>query len=507
MINAPVNCTRPLGFSRLAVLKVGCPALLLGTLEPASLMVPETRAEQALPSKLLLAHYMPWYTAPPISSRWGWHWTMNRFDPDVWVEADRRQIASWYYPLAGPYDSADPAVLEYHVLLMKLSGIDGVIADWYGADDYLDYGRIHERTLLLFEWTRRAGLWFCLCYEDRTIARMIEGGYIPSTAAVTHARETLRRAEALFFSQPGYLRWQGRPVLLNFGPVYFTGEQWPVIFAGLSPSNQPAFFTLDRRVTGAVGAFNWPPMWASATNAGVLHLGALRQYLDEFERKSAGWPAFMSSAFPRFHDIYAQAGVGSSYGYLADAGGETFRLTLHRALTNGSALVQLVTWNDFGEGTVIEPTREFGYRDLEIVQEARRAYLDALFPHGPAELRLPMRLLQLRRREAGRADVQAELDQAFTRIVHGDIETARPLLEAIEQRRPWLSAIRLRTDELELRVGGYPSPTGVEVQSTTNLWTGPWQVVAAQITTGQPPVVRVQMSSNGPPLFFRARHR
>ena len=38
-----------------------------------------------------------------------------------------------------PYDSADPVALEYHVALMKLAGIDGVIVDWYGMDNFNDY--------------------------------------------------------------------------------------------------------------------------------------------------------------------------------------------------------------------------------------------------------------------------------------------------------------------------------------------------------------------------------
>jgi len=48
---------------------------------------------------------------------------MGHFNPDV-ITNRKHQIASWYYPLIGPYDSLDPAVLEYHVLLMKLAGID-----------------------------------------------------------------------------------------------------------------------------------------------------------------------------------------------------------------------------------------------------------------------------------------------------------------------------------------------------------------------------------------------
>ena len=34
-----------------------------------------------------------------------------------------------------------PTRLESKVLLMKLAGIDRVIVDWYGNDDYLDDGR------------------------------------------------------------------------------------------------------------------------------------------------------------------------------------------------------------------------------------------------------------------------------------------------------------------------------------------------------------------------------
>src|SRR5438874_5298375 len=71
-------------------------------------------------SKPVMVYYMPWYVAKPYSGSWGWHWTMNHFNPDLINASGERQIASWYYPLIGPYDSSDPAVLEYHVLLMKL---------------------------------------------------------------------------------------------------------------------------------------------------------------------------------------------------------------------------------------------------------------------------------------------------------------------------------------------------------------------------------------------------
>ncbi len=125
-----------------------------------------------------MVYYMPWFAAKPYRSAWGWHWTMDHFNPDLISASGERQIASWYYPLIGPYDSSDSAVLEYHVLLMKLAGIDGVIVDWYGSADCLDYGINNEATLKLFQFTRKAKLKFALCYEDQTIQHLIDTNYI-----------------------------------------------------------------------------------------------------------------------------------------------------------------------------------------------------------------------------------------------------------------------------------------------------------------------------------------
>ena len=102
-------------------------------------------------AKPVMVYYMPWYAAKPVTSEWGWHWTMDHFDPDKINASGEREIASWYYPLIGPYDSGDPAVLEYHVLLMRLAGIDGVIVDWYGSADYYDYATVSRHTAKLFE--------------------------------------------------------------------------------------------------------------------------------------------------------------------------------------------------------------------------------------------------------------------------------------------------------------------------------------------------------------------
>ncbi len=147
-------------------------------------------------------------------------------------------------------------------------------------------------------------------------------------------------------------------------------------------------------------------MWQSSGNPLTLSSNQLQNYLVNFETtaKNQAWPSYVSSAFPRFHDIYGQVPGNTSYGHLDDANGSTLTSTLRRAMTNSSAIVQIVTWNDFGEGTVVEPTAagnepttEYGYSDLGIIQDSRRQYLDSTFPYHTNDLALAFRFYNLRK--------------------------------------------------------------------------------------------------------------
>lgn len=454
--------------------------------------------------KPLMVHYMPWFQAKPYSEEWGYHWTLDSVNPDTIDGSGRRKIASHYHPLIGPYDSADPVVLEYHVLLMKLAGLDGVIMDWYGTNAVHDFAINNDHTLAMLGYIRRAGLRFALCYEDWTIQAAIAAGHIPATGAVAHAQETMLYAQTHYFQDLSYLRLADEhPVLLNFGPRHLkkSGE-WTAVFSVLAASNHPAFFTLNRRLPAGTGSFNWPPMHLSRTNAWTLDLQVLNTYLDRFEQKGSDWPAYISSAFPRFHDFYKQSGVGSSYGYLDDNDGLIFRSTLTRAMTNNSTMIQLVTWNDFGEGTVLEPTTEYGYRDLEVIQSLRRTYMDAAFPYQPDDLRLASRLYDLRRERAGTGFLSKELDRVFEDIVSGDVEMADNRLAAIEAREPVVYGASVDNGVLRFSVGGYVTETGVSLQTTSSLAL-PWQTIRRlAVNTGRNSF-STSISPSGAPAFFR----
>jgi hypothetical protein len=337
----------------------------------------------------------------------------------------------------------------------------------------------------------------------------MNGVNVTAGTAVSHAQQTMLYAQTNYFINSSYLRLNNRPVLLNFGPQYFTqGSQWTSIFSVLNATNQPTFFTEDNRLSAGAGAFNWPPMSLSQPTGGsnVLSDATLQSYLSSFDQKASAWPAFGSSAFPRFHDIYGQAG-GTSYGYLSDNNGATFQETLARAMTNASTLVQVVTWNDFGEGTIVEPTVEYGYRDLGIVQDYRRQYLDAGFPYSTNDLTLAMRLYVLRGKYgSSRPVVSAELDRTFTSIVAGNLAAARLQLTGVESTQPALYNLALTNGQLEFAIGGYLSTNGIQIESTTDLTSSNWTVVSTLPVSTNQIVFDTPLQAEADAVFLRVRN-
>ena len=159
---------------------------------------------------------MPWYEAKPASAAWGWHWTMNAYDPDKMVDG-RREIASHYDPLIGPYDSGDRNVLEFHLLTMKIAGIDGVIVDWYGLQDFRDYPLLHRNTQRLIDQADRLGMKFAICYEDQTIPALVEAGRIEPAERVGHAAAEIQWMAKHWFVLKDYVRLDGRPCCCPLG--------------------------------------------------------------------------------------------------------------------------------------------------------------------------------------------------------------------------------------------------------------------------------------------------
>ena len=323
----------------------------------------------------------------------------------------------------GLYDSGDPDTLECQVLLMKITGLDGVIIDWYGTKDFNDYAMIHRNTQAIIPWLKKAGMKFALCYEDQAVKAAVTGSAIPINKSVAQGMADLKWAEDHWFNDPSYVRQNNSPLLLVFGPQHFVAEEWKQLRAGLK--SNPVICGLPHLAesTEMNACFGWIPV----TGGKNVQPEDWKKELETLASRGAKDKQLaVATCFPGFHDFYQQAGVHASYGNIDDQKGATLLHSFGLAQASGAPIIQIATWNDYGEGTMIEPTRNVGYRSLEALQLRTTESSKA-----KGALRLPVMLYHLRKRLARDATKREELDKVSAMLFAGEFSAADIALQKI----------------------------------------------------------------------------
>jgi hypothetical protein len=358
-------------------------------------------------------HYMPWFEDKSTSGNgtWGQHWTMANRNPDNMDSTGRREIASHFYPLIGPYASSDPDVIEYHLLLMKYAGVEGILFDWYGATDLNDYASIRHNTEAMIAKLSEVGLKFAIVYEDRTITAAASQN--PDIDRISAAQDDMLYIEENYFSNPSYIEIDGKHLFLVFGPEEFhMPSEWDEIISSFY--DEPIFLVLNGKSSETAPASSGEYIWVDNGSLDV-----------KYETRN-NFNYFLGGAYPGFMDYYREGGWGDGFSWQIDFNnGLTFRNNLQKASQYTIDFLQLITWNDFGEGTMIEPTQEFEYSLLEEVQSF------AGIEYSDTELRAIHQLFTLRKENTSNTDIRNRLDQCFYFFVSLQNQNAIDLLDSL----------------------------------------------------------------------------
>lgn len=365
----------------------------------------------------LYTHYMPWFETPATSNdkKWGQHWTMATCNPEQKDGNGKRQIASHYYPLIEPYASSDAVVLNYHTLLMKYSGIDGVMIDWYGTQDKYDYAPNRRNTEELVKAIARAGLQFAIVYEDQTLKELPD-----NNAKVAQAIRDMQYLQNNFFNKTSYVKKDGKPLLLVFGPQTITApKDWSRIF-DILPA-KPAFVVLNDHSHLANNS--------SEKNSIGEYLWANPDPASFYSKAVSNFDLCIGGAMPGFYDYYKEGGWGNGYITYNDENGALFDRQLSAARSAGLEYLQISTWNDFGEGTNIEPTQEYEYRYLTKLQQFSGTF------YNEHVLKQIHRWYTLKRQYAGdKDDAGKYLTQAYYYFIALQPDKAEELLNELKTK-------------------------------------------------------------------------
>lgn len=365
----------------------------------------------------IYVHYMSWFETKTSADdgQWGYHWTLGTHNPDAMDSNGDNTIAAHYHPLIGPYHSGDPAVIEYHLLLMKYAGIDGVLIDWYGTYDVNDYAGIHQNSEQFIALLDKVGLRYAFVYEDRFLGEIVQAQLASNTVEV--AVTDFNYLREFHFSKPNYLKRDQKPLVMVFGPITLESpESWQAVFE--QSKTNPYFLTLWNESGEAQGSANGEFSWVYKDQS----------YLEQFyTHRTKDLDFAIGSAYPGFEDYYTEAGIDAGIDWeIPHSDGVTFRKTL-KLFTNSSLdWLQLITWNDFGEGTMIEPSREMGFSSLEILHDFAGVQL------SKEVLQDCYQLYQLRRLYPNDSEIQLMLDQAFYYLISLQVEKAQLILNDIK---------------------------------------------------------------------------
>jgi hypothetical protein len=246
------------------------------------------------------------------------------------------------------YDSTDPVQVHRQVDDMMSRGISGAIVDWYGPS----FARENNSTLALrAEAETRGGNFEFAVMED--VGALNACAATLGCDVTTQVISDLMYAYNTYEASPAYMRIGGRPAVFFFGVERYA-INWTLVRAGVVGNplfifrNAGAFADLN-----SDGGFAWVGLSGNAFDMGL-------GYVDNFyvTSQTYGAKTLFGTGYKGFNDSIASwAPVPPRV--LDQQCGATWLATLAEAgryysTTAQLPAVQLVTWNDYEEGTEIE---------------------------------------------------------------------------------------------------------------------------------------------------------
>jgi glycoprotein endo-alpha-1,2-mannosidase len=312
-------------------------------------------------SRQVLAFYYGWYGNPTISGRWI-HWKNSG--------PSGKQIAnSTDVPALGAYDSHDPEIVDGQAREARAAGITGFIASWWGQGSFEDHGMP-----LLLSAAAKHGLVVSAYYES------VEGDDPRSRKAAAVA--DLDYLMAHYATDKAWLRAGGKPVVFVYARALHALEPagWQQVIQQVRRDNPGGI---------ALIADALDPTSTSIFD-GASTYNITGQIQDKTPAEVRAWARV---AYPR---MVASAGAGKIStvtvipGYddrelprppprpvTARWDGEVYQALWEEAIAAAPNYVLITSWNEWHEGSELEPSFEYGSHILKATTSLSRAFLSA----------------------------------------------------------------------------------------------------------------------------------
>jgi hypothetical protein len=267
--------------------------------------------------------FYPWYATPATAPRTAYrHWEQNGHTPPDDIGAN-------FYPAGGLYSSLDPAVLARQAAQMAASGVDTVVSSWWGQGAYEDW-MLPD----LVAATKAAGLRLAIHLEP----------YKGRTAAGAAA-------------DVAYLRTLG----INEIYVYQADTAGPASdWAAVTAANPGVRFLAESGNLSSMLTGSFADYAAAAGFDGIYTYDAVRYGAAEMAATCGAARQRRLLCAPSVAPGFDARRSGSpQLGVVDAAGGARYDALWRAALAASADVVSITSWNEWHEGTQIEPAKPY----------------------------------------------------------------------------------------------------------------------------------------------------
>lgn len=298
--------------------------------------------------KQILAFYYGWYGNPDVSKRWV-HWKN--------VDAAGKHIdESAHFPALGAYDSHDPKIVDTHCRQAKEVGLTGFIVSWWRQGDFHDEGMP-----LMLDAAEKHGLKITVYYES-----VPPRGHPSPEGAVDDLVYITRK----YAAHPAWLKVNGKPVIFVYAravnDLKLNGwEKAMNDFTAKYPGG--AVFIGDRISADAARIFDGIHTYNPTGLSKGKSLEEIRNWsATTFAEwiKTAGPDRISCVTIIPGYDDSCQPSRKPPRPITERYQGETYRAMWQAAIAANPDWLLVTSWNEWHEGSEIEPSVELGNTEL-----------------------------------------------------------------------------------------------------------------------------------------------
>lgn len=264
--------------------------------------------------------------APPIQAAFFYPWF-----PDAWTQGGTYPYTN-YSPSLGLYDSRSDAVIDEQLRLAASAHLEAMISSWWGPGHSTDSAFQHILARSERSDSPFPNLRWAVYYEPESLGD-------PTVSEITaHLQYLTEKA----FGHPGYLRVSGRPVVFVYSDDRDgTGlaERWAKAKAAFGGK----VYIVLKVYSGYPTDPNQPDSWHQ--------YGPAVAYDTQLPYSVTLSPGFWK--------------VGEQPRLPRDVG--RFEADVQRMAASGAFWQLISSWNEWGEGTSIEPAKEFSHAYADIL--------------------------------------------------------------------------------------------------------------------------------------------